>query len=319
LWRQFGLPVTFIPTWKPAAPWQTRLERIGCNTFRTTPQGLAAVPGLRRSVVVSFCNSEFLRHADRFRDLGCKVIWVGCMTWLFSAERRHYRRRGPFDRYVFKSAYQRSELQPQLAKFGARPEQCHLIRGAFSCDEFPFRPLAHEPGTPFVLGRISRAAPDKYARNTWAIYAKVPHPVKARVMGWSRPVEQKLGGPPRWAECLPAGAETPQQFFGSLHGMLQVNGGDAENWPRSGLEAMASGVPIVAQNRWGWREMIRHGETGYLADNDDELAFYAGRLACEEDRRLAIARRARHALQQDLANPEAIWAGWRRLFEGLAG
>ena len=319
LWRRFGVEVTFLPTWRPEPAWRSRLDEIGCNTVRTSPGRLEQVPGLRAGVVVSFCNSRFLRHADHFRDLGCKVIWVGCMTWLFSEERRHYRRRGPFDRYVFQSAYQRSELQPQLAKFGATPEQCHSIRGAFFPDEFPFRPMPHEAKAPFVVGRISRAAADKYARNTWAIYRRIPHAVKARVLGWSRPVEEKLGPPPPWAECLAPGAETPRQFFGSLHTMLQVNGGEAENWPRSGLEAMAAGVPIVAQDRWGWREMICHGQTGYLAENDDELAFYAARLAYDEDLRLEIAHRARQALGQELADPETIWAGWRRLFEGLEG
>jgi len=317
LWRQFAVGVTFIPTWKPTDKWQARLDQIGCRTVQTNPDALEKVPGLRGSVVVSFCNSNFLRHAERFRDLGCKVIWVGCMNWLFSEERRHYRRHGPFDRYVFQSEHQQSELGPQLAKFGVRPEQCHRIRGAFFWDEFPFEPLRHEPKTPFVVGRLSRAACDKYSKNTWPIYRRVPHPIKARLMAWNGQVESKLGKPPEWAECLPAGAETPQHFFSRLHCMLQVNGGAGENWPRAGLEAMASGVPIVAQDQWGWREMIRHGRTGYLAAGDDELAYYAARLAYDEDHRLQIIHQARQALQEDLANPEKIWAGWRTLFEGL--
>jgi len=317
LWRQFGVQVTLIPTWQPADRWHARLEEIGCRTVRSRPDALKSVPGLPGGVVVSFCNSSFLRSAERFRDLGCRIIWLGCMTWLFSEERRHYRHRGPFDRYVFQSAYQQSEIEPQLAKFGVKPEQCHRIRGAFFPDEFPFRPLPHGPGTPLVIGRLSRAATDKYSRNTWHIYRRVPYPIKARLMAWSRQVENKVGEPPEWAECLPARAETPRQFFGKLHCMVQVNGGAAENWPRCGLEAMASGVPIVAQDRWGWKEMIRHGHTGYLAATDDELAFYTARLAYDEDHRLEIAHRARNVLEQELADPATIWAGWQRLLEGL--
>jgi hypothetical protein len=318
LWRQFGIGVTLIPTWEPTDAWQAKLEGIGCRTVRTTPHGLRNVPGLAGSVIVSFCNSQFLRHAERFRELGCRIVWVGCMTWLFSDERRHYRRHGPFDRYVFQSAYQQSELQPQLAKFGVRPEQCHRIRGAFFGDEFPFQPRPHEPKAPFVIGRLSRAAADKYSATTWSVYRRIPHAIRARVMAWSRQVERKLGQPPEWAECLPVRSETPQQFLRKLHCLLQVNGGAAENWPRSGLEAMASGVPIVAQNRWGWKEMIRHGRTGYLADSDDELAFYAARLAYDEDHRLELIHRAEQSLRDELAAPEKIRAGWRALFQGLA-
>jgi len=313
LWRRYGVEVTLLPNGKPSRPWAARLEAIGCRTVPTRPDDLPDVPGLRGGTVVAFCNAHFLRHAGRFRDLGCRIVWVNCMTWLFRDERRHYRRRGPFDAYVFQSRYQQSRLQPRLARLGVRPDQCHRIRGAFCCDEFPFRPRRHEPGQRFVVGRISRAAPDKYASNTWTIYRAIDHPVTARLMAWDRRVEKKLGRPPDWAECLPARAETPQQFFGTLHGMVQVGGGAAENWPRSGLEAMACGVPVVAPNRWGWREMIDHGRTGFLADSDDELARHATRLARDETLRMEIAVRARRALERELARPETIWGAWHHL------
>ncbi len=188
----------------------------------------------------------------------------------------------------------------------------------FCTEEWPFQPLKHEPKKqPFVVGRISRPAPDKYSSNTWPIYQRIPHPIHARLMAWSPEVEHKLGKPPSWAEVLPSRAETAQQFFSRLHVMVQVNGGAQENWPRSGLEAMAAGVPIVAQNQWGWREMIRHGETGYLADTDDELAFYAARLAYDEGLRQYFARAARKRLEQNLASPERIWTAWKHVLESV--
>jgi len=317
LWRRGGLSVTLIPTWTPTENWLRRLETIGCQTVTSRPDDLKSVPGLAGATVVSFCNSHFLRAAGHFADLTCRIVWVNCMTWLFAEERRHYRRRGPFDAYVFQSRYQQEELQPQLARYGVAADQCYRIRGAISTDEFPFAPARHRRGTPLVLGRISRAAADKYARDTWETYRGIPHPIRARLMAWDDEVQRKLGPPPDWAECLPAGAESPQAFLATLHCMVQLGGGAAENWPRSGLEAMAAGVPIVAENRWGWREMIRHGLTGYLADDADEVARYAGRLARDEAHRLAIAEQANRVLREDLANPETIWIAWKRLFEGL--
>ena len=82
LWRRFGLEVTLIPTWEPNDPWRTRLETIGCQTVHASPEYLEKVPGLRGSVVVSFCNTRFLREAARFQALGCRIVWVGCMTCL---------------------------------------------------------------------------------------------------------------------------------------------------------------------------------------------------------------------------------------------
>lgn len=317
LWRRFGLEVHLIPTWTANETWRRRLDQLGCRTIFARPESLGDVPGLRGAIVVSFCNSHFLRHAERFRQLGCKTVWLGCMTWLLPEERRLYRRIGPFDRYVFQSRFQQSELLPQLETLGVRGEQCRQIHGAFGWDDFPFLPQPRAAGRPFVIGRISRASPDKFSCRTWAIYGQIRGPVRARVMAWDRQIEKRLGPPPAWAECLPAAAEPAAEFLRTLHCLLPINGGAQENWPQAGLEAMASGVPVVTENRWGWTEMIRHGETGYLADSDEELVAYAERLAGDEAHRLAIARQARAALEEELADPPTLWRQWQELFEGL--
>jgi glycosyltransferase involved in cell wall biosynthesis len=80
---------------------------------------------------------------------------------------------------------------------------------------------------------------------------------------------------------------------------------------------MACGVPVVVQNQWGWREMIRHAETGYLCENDEDMADCATRLAKDERLRLETAKRARASLETALAPPETIWMQWRALFASL--
>jgi glycosyltransferase involved in cell wall biosynthesis len=99
--------------------------------------------------------------------------------------------------------------------------------------------------------------------------------------------------------------------------MLTINGGARENWPRAGLEAMACGVPIVAQNQWGWTEMIEHGVTGFLGSCDEELAHWVAVLAYDEDLRLEIAVNARKKLEDNLANPVKLAASWKQLFDCL--
>ena len=58
---------------------------------------------------------------------------------------------------------------------------------------------------------------------------------------------------------------------------------------------MAAGVPLVCQNVWGWREMIVDGQTGFLTNNDEEMAYRLAQLAYDEDLRQAIIQRARAA------------------------
>jgi glycosyltransferase involved in cell wall biosynthesis len=295
--------------------WQARLTSIGAKTCLTTPERLARDADLRGAVVVAFCNVPFLAAAERFRGLGCRVVWVGCMNWLFPTERLHYRRCGVLERYVFQSRYQRAQLEPQLRKFGYRDAQGRLIRGAFDCTEFPFQPRQRRAGEQFVVGRLSRPAAEKFHPDTWNIYGGIPQ-VRARVMGWNAAVQRRLGPPPDWAEVLAPCSQSSREFLASLHALVMVGGTALENWPRVGLEAMAAGVPIVTDRCGGWLEMIRHGETGCLARNAREMTQYAACLAGNEERRREMARAARSAVES-LSDPELPWGQWRELLDGL--
>ncbi len=310
LWRLHGVDVTLIPTWKADPEWRTRCDAIGCKTDAQSPRQLNIPEG---ETVVSFCNHPFLHAAGKLRH--CKTIWVPCMDYLPDAELTHYRKHGLFDRYVFQSEYQRDTLLPKLQAHGVVPDQCHLIRGAFDVDEFPFLPRPHRNGDPFVVGRLSRADPRKFSEHTWEIYGHVPN-VRARVMGWSETIEQKLGAPPIWARTMPKGTEPTMTFLRSLHAIGHSNGGAVENWPRFALEAMAAGVPVITDNAGGLREMIVHGRTGYLCDSPRGMGQSARFLATREDVRQEMASRARCAVE-GLADPLTIWGGWEKLFAAI--
>lgn len=314
LWRAHGVPLRLTPTWGITDQWRNRCLDLGVDVREIEgPKALATLTELRGATVVSFCNGEFLKHAAAFRDMHCRVIWVGCMCWAFDAELEHYKTHGAFDRYVFQSEHQKRSLMPVLAKHGVGEDRVRVIHGPMDATLFPYGPRPHAAGTEFVIGRLSRPDVAKFSSNLWPIYRRVPYAkLKARVMGWSDAVHKKLGDAPTWAETLVPRKESAQAFLSSLHAMVPVNGGAQENWPRVGLEAMAAGVPIVAQNQWGWREMIRHGETGFLCDTDEEFAYHVARLAYDEPLRLRMAEAARDALAT-LVNPDAIVQAWMEL------
>ncbi|WDI40522.1 glycosyltransferase [Bremerella sp. P1] len=318
LWVEYGVDVHLIPTWGCDEAWRARVDALGCTTHVVSPDKLDQVPNLPGSPVVSFCNSQFIAHAEQFRKLGCPLVWANCMTFMFDHERECFGKIGPADAYVFQSEFQRSELEPQLAELGYTPERGHLIRGAFDLDEFEFTPRPHAPGEVFVVGRMARPDTDKWSSNTWPIYSGIQYANKrALMLGMDQRTHEKLGAPPVFADCLKPMAISVKQFLSTLHCLLPINGGARENWPRAGLEAMAAGVPIVAQNDWGWRELIEHGVTGFLGSNDCELAHYAACLAYDEDLRQRIVHTARERLVEDLANPKRLWESWKQLFRSV--
>lgn len=319
LWRGGGIEVEWIPTWGSDDEQRKRLEAIGCPTHHVRPEELHAVPGLAGSIVVSFCNSRFVAEAHRFRALGCPVVWSNCMTFLFEHEVHHFNRYGLFEAFHFQSCFQQQELATAMTRWGftADDPRGHMIRGAFDFDMFAYRPLDHRPGEEFVFGRMARPDDDKWSSNTWPIYSAVPYARKrARVLGCNPTTLRKIGQPPSWAEALPPQAMPVPEYLAGLHALVPINGGARENWPRAGLEAMAAGVPIVAQNQWGWREMVDHGRTGYLADNDQEFAYYVAHLAHNPPLRLNMAYAARKHVER-LADPHTLYARWKQLFVEL--
>src|SRR5688572_3040813 len=74
----------------------------------------------------------------------------------------------------------------------------------------------------------------------------------------------------------------------------------SETWGNVTLEAMASGLGIVAYDYAAAREALRHGESALLAPFGDAHAFiaHAERLACEPELARALGKEARKAAER---------------------
>ncbi len=87
-----------------------------------------------------------------------------------------------------------------------------------------------------------------------------------------------------------------------------------EGLPNSLLEAMAAGLPIVATDVPGCRDLIRHGRTGWLARSGDAASIAAGIRGVLGDPALAtrLGRAAR-----EWVGVQADQAGWLDRWEAL--
>ena len=82
-------------------------------------------------------------------------------------------------------------------------------------------------------------------------------------LGFDYRAEQKIGRPFDWIRTARDQRELSQQdFYKHCEIVLQPTD-TTENWPRVGFEAMASGSVLIVDNRGGWQQMIKHGETGF--------------------------------------------------------
>jgi len=236
------------------------------------------------------------------------------MTFLFEYELNHWRRFGTPTHLIYQSRFQQTELESQLAAAGIENiSQSHLIRGAFSVEDWEFAPKPHAPGEDFVLGKVARKDLDKWSSNLWPIMGRVQYPQrKALVMGMDENTAKKLGPTPDWATWLKENAMPVQEYYRQVHCLMPINGGARENFSRVVLEAFATGTPVVAQNLWGLKEQIIPHETGFLGDTDEELAHWTCCMAYDEKLRLRIAAQAREHLEV-LCDPESIWKKWEKV------
>ena len=318
LWRRFDTEVHLVPTWSVDTAWREKLDRLHCVTHVVHPDRIADIPDLSGSITVGFCNSEYIALWPKLKKLGCKIVWLNCMTFLFETEKRYFSQYGPVDAMIYQSEFQQHEIESEMVSYGYDSATGHPIRGAFDWDEWNYQPRPHAPETPFVVGRAARPDLDKWSDKTWKLYSAIDYPQKeAILLGVDHRTLRQLGAPPPWARCLPPMSISIDRFLAGLHCYLTINGNARENWPRVGLEAFAAGVPVVAEKQWGWREMIEHGVTGFLGENPEELAHYATLLAHDEELRLRVTYAARSKLVNELAGPEILWNQWNNVFQSL--
>ena len=320
LWRSHNIDVTFIVTSDISQFWKERLKSIGCSInyliAGNQVHRIREIDGLPGSIVLSFCDGGFLRISQYLKILGCKIVWLGLTSWLHKMEQDHYKTWGPYSRYVFQSRYQQYIISAQLRTYGYTERQLIHIPSPIDIAEYLFQPLAHLIDDQFVVGRVSRADQSKFTKNLWEIYRSIGKRVRARVMGWDNTIAEMCGPTPRWAECLSHCAMNVQDFMHSLHCMIQI-GQVKENRPRTCLEAMAYGVPVIAPADSGWKELIRHGHNGFLCNDPGEVSYYATLLANNENLRLDVIHTARRLLLSEIANPVEIWSLWQNLFNEL--
>jgi glycosyltransferase involved in cell wall biosynthesis len=305
-----------VPTWESPDPVRRQeVEQLGVTVHCIKPAGVGdLLRELGGPPVVSFCNPGFLTHYRRFKEHS-PTVWVNCMTSISGEERAAWKKNGLPAAFVFQSEFQRRLLELRLQRHQYRQELGHLIRGAFCFDTWDFDPLARVEGEPFVVGRAARPDPSKWSSNTLEALDPVPN-VRALFLGADERVRRQLGRR-RWADMLAPGAVQAKSYYKRLHAMICYNSTAKENWPRVGLEAMATGVPLVVDGHWGWTEMVRHGETGFLAQRTSEFTEYLRILEADEALRHRIAQQARHSLETELANPDAIWGGWCGIWRAI--
>jgi glycosyltransferase involved in cell wall biosynthesis len=169
-----------------------------------------------------------------------------------------------------------------------------------------------------VITYVSRIAPEKnvdYLAEALAIVASERPEVRVLLVGDgpSRPaLERRLGSIAHFAGYLQGDALSDHYAASDIFAFSSLT----ETFGNVVLEAMASGLPVVALRAGGVGETVHSGTTGILVDPTEPPASFAAallRLIENPEQRTAMARAAReYAVSQSW---DAIMAGLRERYQ----
>ncbi|MDR2980715.1 MAG: glycosyltransferase [Puniceicoccales bacterium] len=290
-WRHMNLEVHLIPThpnYRRERLYQEMLQRgVIIHDYN---EWSVIQPG---DPVLGFCNAEFLSRLHEIRQRTRRTVFINCMTWLFEKEKERMKS-GDIAMFLYQNEEVRQKHMPAL--LGINPDagsKFITFKPYFNTENFPW--VEERNNEFFGCGRISRQDADKFSRDTLHIYEYFVSPKlkKGLFLGFSERSEAKIGKPFPWIRTARDQNEVSQQDF-YKHCEIVIQPTDTtENWPRIGFESMSSGSVLVVDNRGGWRQMVKHGKTGWLCDTPRDFIYYASKMAYEPNLRRDMAEAAR--------------------------
>ncbi|GIK40757.1 MAG: hypothetical protein BroJett011_45900 [Chloroflexota bacterium] len=239
----------------------------------------------------------------------CGYLWADFARWATGAELDYARRACEVERLAFTQADRAVVTTPAMqydvsVTYGLPSERISLIPNYVQTDLF--RPLPHlRP----IAGRICYIGREASQKNLPALFEAMA----------GLPIELILIGGAGQSEALrqkAAQLELKVQFRGNLpHAALPTELNQAELFilpslweghPKVLLEAMACGRPVIGTDVPGIRELIVHGQNGYLCQPDPaSLRAAVETLLGNKDLQAHLGQRAR-ALVEDYFSLERI-------------
>ena len=168
-----------------------------------------------------------------------------------------------------------------------------------------FNPSTREAHLTFTVGRLSRAADVKHHPDDMPFYRLlVARGCKVRIMGPSDEMWTGIGVG-TGISLLPAMSVDAAQFLAELDCFFyRTSPSWEEPWGRVVIEAMASGLPVVAHYRGGYSHAINHGVNGFLFDREEEALAIIDALRLDATKRAQVGAAARLSAERILSEGE---------------
>ena len=291
-------------------------------------------PGLfsESPILMTFGEHRCFEYIREHSDRSPWFIWSSCMSWAVGLEIEAHTD-GLIDEFFFQTERTAKKVAAKVEERSVKPvfyRPGYLAYINAASDYAKYGAFVDKSQKEFRVFKAVRDDADKWHEDTWRMFCGVGAPrhkkVQIEVAGWGDNARDKIGNP-----CDPT-SKWNGLFDITLHGhivdpirMSKIYGSShvllhyypfLENYPRAVLQAMlAKCVPIGAPEG-GFLDLIKHGETGFLASSPDEAAYYTSKLAFEDAtwRRMSEAA-AKWVVEEGPGNPDKCWPWWEELLK----
>lgn len=287
--------------------WKWRPDIV--HSFMVHANILARLVRVLAPVPVLICSAHNIDEGGRLREILYRLTDPLCdLTTQVS--------QAGLERYVRVGAVPRRKIRyipngVDTERFKPNPEDRLRVRKELGVDGFVW----------LVVGRFD---PQKDYPNMLQAFARVvrKYPDTVLLIAGDGPLRETMEN---LAQEL--GIEKHVKFLGIRRDIPQLmNAADAyvmssswEGMPNVLLEASATGLPVVATDVGGNREIVLEGKTGFLAPpgNPEALALAMVRLMdLPEEKRLAMGRKAREHVVERFSLEKVVDL-WEALYEEL--
>ncbi len=221
------------------------------------------------------------------------------------------------------------DMEQQLLSLGVSPDKLHYNPYGIDLDQFSGANPANNPPVFLTVGRfVDKKAPHLSILAFKQVLSHVPD-AKLMMIGDGILLEacQQL--------VTALKIESSVEFLGSCsHEMvakkmqhsrcfiqhsLKTNEGDSEGTPLGILEASGAGLPVVSTQHAGIKDVILHGETGFLVpENDiDGMANYMIQIATDTQLAGQLGKAGRQRIRENFSMEKSINNLWQILQQGM--